>query len=180
MASTILFAPQVRAVQPAFVYTYNETFDIGVGDAKIYFNISSYNTAAQIKAVLYTIIDPNKSSTWGQNSMIKPESGFLWGDFPAYDNEAKQYCLNIGFGSLVKALTKNQFYQVQLYFVDSSVDKPGIVTTQWLEDNKDNISVASQATLIRPIAELQSDYPKFDLKDGAPIVNLSALKGEIA
>jgi hypothetical protein len=263
MASTTLFAPQVRAVQPAFVYNKENESKV-----KIYFNLSSYNTVNDVKYILYTIIDPNKASTWGANSVIKATvapAGYLYVGFaPIQKTEAtpnanrlyymlengeyvykgklsdfetgKDYYyfnnqdyntgefyieINLGYSINFKELTKNQFYQVQLYFSDRepSFKKPkkyqsdkdyyhfnsilktyvqvesstsvtqenfskywitdGVIDSNTLEDNKNNISVASQATLIRPIPELKNGFPVFDFPSTGDIYDLPLLKGRI-
>ena len=60
--STTVFAPTVRAVQPAFIYSE--------GKVKIYFSFSSFNKIDDIKSLRYSLIDPNKKSTYGNNSLI--------------------------------------------------------------------------------------------------------------
>lgn len=222
MASTTLFAPQVRAVQPAFVYNKDSESKV-----KIYFNLSSYNTVNDIKYILYTIIDPNKASTWGTNSVVETTAapvGYLYVSFAIEKTEAtpvanrlyytlessgkyvyegklnefetgKNYYyfnqdqntgeyyieINLGDNTKFKELTKNQFYQVQLYFCDTTTSAPtddDKINNQWLNINKDNISVASQATLIRPIPSLDVGYPNIETLSGT-LYDLSLIKGEI-
>ena len=115
----------------------------------VYFKPSQYNRIEDIKYVLYSVIDPNKASTWGTNSMLLDENRKLeivTFDEIFYDGKTQEYFINIPFNKL-NLLTKNQFYQVQLYFADSAYQ-----IAQNVEENKDHISLASQTTLIRPIA----------------------------
>ena len=219
MASTTLFAPQVRAVQPAFVYNAGETSKV-----KVYFNLSSYNTVNNVGYILYTIIDPNKASTWGTNSVIEAAAapaGYLYvnllsstetasvpkanrlyytvedekyvykGKLSSFETGKDYYYfnqdpdtgefyieINLGDSDNFKELTKNQFYQVQLYLCDKETSTPittNKINNEWLDANKNNISVASQVTLIRPIPELAKTV--FDLP--STIYNLSVLKGRI-
>jgi hypothetical protein len=63
MASTTLFAPSVRAVQPAFIYSSsNHT-------VRVYFTLN-YNPITHVYGLRYSLIDPNKSSIDGGSSMI--------------------------------------------------------------------------------------------------------------
>ena len=180
MASTTLFAPQVRAVQPAFVYNKDNESKV-----KVYFNSSLYNTANDVKYILYTIIDPNKASTWGTNSMIKTVAGpvgYLYEvfDITKEDSNTGEYYIEIDLANPTKfeTFTRNQFYQVQLYFCDRDFISNNIITQSWLNDNKDNISVASQATLIRPISALKDDFPVFETLSDT-LYDLSLIKGII-
>lgn len=131
MASTSLFAPQVRAVQPAFIYP---------GGVKIYFSFSSFNNPEDITLIRYSLIDPNQASTWGNNSMLEgssydSETGAYYKTTSSwtYDSTADEYYISLN-SSNFKTLTTNQFYQMQLWAVDSS-----------------GVSAPSQTTLIRPI-----------------------------
>ena len=63
--STTVFAPTVRAVQPAFIYN--------TGEARVYFSFSSFNDINDIMGLRYSIIDPNKKSAYGSNSMVNIE-----------------------------------------------------------------------------------------------------------
>lgn len=148
MASTSLFAPQVRSVQPAFIYNNNS------GEVKIYFSLSSFNKESDFEAVLYTVIDPNKSSTWSNNSMLKETMS------PAgrgsisknlLEKKSNEFILTLILDPTFKEFNLNQYYQVQLYL--SEIIPSGDITERWLNDNADSISTPSQVTLIRPIEE---------------------------
>lgn len=139
--STTLFAPQVRAVQPAFGYpkTFNEKGEVIVsGIATIYFSLSKYNSDADFTKVRYTIIDPNNLSTWGDNSIILNKNKYIETTIKNSNNE---YYFEIDFSNTdnFASLTNNQFYQIQLYLVK-------------YDDNGNSfVSEPSQASLIRPI-----------------------------
>ena len=134
MDSTALFAPQVRSVQPAFVYdTLNKS-----GTVTIYYTISDFNNYNNFDKIRCKIIDPNKQSGWGSDSMInkdnyveidKEEGSFkinLFGTYTDEDGEEK---------NIFKEFTLNQYYQIQIQLVK------GTSESAW-----------SQASLIRPIS----------------------------
>ena len=73
MASTSIFAPQVKSVQPAFIY--NKEDIVCYGTVGIYLSVSSYNDINDIGGILYSLVDPNLATTWGNNSMLKNNSG---------------------------------------------------------------------------------------------------------
>ena len=129
MASTTLFAPQVRSVQPAFEYNGSS------GEVKIYFSLSAYNKLDEVKAVSFTIADPNIGSGFGAYSIIK--QGAVNKDQFVFNNN--EYYIIINFTGNDVILTKNQYYQVQLTFIAQ-------------DDTK---SLPSQVTLIRPIPPVQ-------------------------
>ena len=109
MASTSLFAPQVRSVQPAFIYDNNS------GEVKIYFSLSSFNKESDFEAVLYTIIDPNKSSTWSNNSMLKETmspAGRGSVDKNLLEKKSNEFILTLTLDSTFKEFNLNQYYQV--------------------------------------------------------------------
>ena len=177
MASTSLFAPIVRAVQPAFIYN-NIT-----GGVDIYFSLSTYNELKDVTGLLYTIIDPNKVSTWGTNSMIKTEAaplGYMgvaksrWTQVSADNNE---YYIHLNLTSNnYQTFTTNQYYQVQLYLISKDLPASNIINSEWLTDNSNYISVASQATLIRPI-----DSPTIKIiGNGSSTYDFSELTGSIS
>ena len=138
--STTLFAPQVRAVQPAFEYskTINEKGKVIAvsGKATVYFSLSKYNSDADFTNVRYTIVDPNNLSTWGDNSIILDEKKYKETTDKPTKNSNNEYYFEIDFSSTsdFAPLTNNQFYQIQLYLVNGNF-----------------ISEPSQTSLIRPI-----------------------------
>ena len=106
MASTVLFAPQVRSVQPAFVYKNNE------GTVKIYYTLSEFNSITPTK-IRYTVTDPNKASSWGSDSMLKNSEFYE----VAYSKDSFDINLN---SSAFKVFTLNQYYQVQIQLVSGT------------------------------------------------------------
>lgn len=159
MASTTLFAPQVRAVQPAFEYA--------TGKAKIYFSLSPYDTFESGDLIEYTLIDPNLASGWGEDSMITSQTDTT--SF-TYDSNSGEYYFEINFRktktnadtgeviNIFKTLNTNQFYQMQLYYCRG-----------------ENKSEPSQPTLIRPI---DKGAVEWFLPQGYTIQN-SVIKGKI-
>lgn len=128
MASISLFAPIVRAVQPAFIYP---------GEVKIYFSLSAFNTDTEVRSIRYTVIDPNIVSSYGNNSVI---NGAEYEDaiFNASqkDENTGEFYFTINT-SILKTLKYNQYYQVQVYLLDAA----GVY------------SAPSQVSLIRPIGQ---------------------------
>ena len=150
MADTILFAPQVRAVQPAFEYS-----SLNKSLCKIYFSVPSFMSVEVISAVQYLIIDPNCSSLNGENNMLKAAEGDGWTTVEfQYDNSLKEYYFEIMDPSVFKNFNVDQYYQIQLRFLA-----------------KDGAhSNSSQISLLRPIsgwanAEIQivSPHPNTSL-----------------
>lgn len=130
MASTSLFAPIVRAVQPAFIYP---------GEVKFYFSLSAFNKADQVEGIKYTVIDPNIVSSYGSNSVIDGA------EYKEIDFNKNQRDINTGEfyfvidtnTNILKTLKYNQYYQVQIYLLDAA----------------GNYSAPSQVSLIRPIGQ---------------------------
>lgn len=164
MASTTLFAPQVRSVQPAFVYNKNSK-----GKVKIYFSLSDYNQNLENFKIRYTLIDPNINSSWGSNSMIQNSEYIEIDSFEINNN--KEYYFEIDFSAKIeypdedklkdvfKELSLNQYYQIQLQLVQGSEE-----------------SLWSQVTLIRPIPAHEIF---FEMKSEATLLTLDKISGWI-
>lgn len=135
MASTSLFAPIVRAVQPAFIYP---------GGVDIYFSLSVFNTDTEVKGIKYIVTDPNIVSSYGSNSVIKGGAEFATTAFnkDQKDNNTGEYYFTIDTTTL-KTLKYNQYYQVQIYLLDK----------EETETSKAIYSAPSQVSLIRPIGQ---------------------------
>lgn len=155
-----LFAPQVSATQPAFIYsTAYKT-----GEVTISFSLSSYNKDDDFSDVRYTIVDPNISSTWGNNSMILNGQNDSQNNIRSYKEAQNltgsngEFSFKISFNATdYEVLTQNQFYQVQLWLVKGN-----------------EVSEASQATLIRPIAA-----PSVEWITSSPTSLLTHLEGRL-
>ena len=130
MASTTLFAPQVRDVQPAFIYDIENK----KGEVKIYFSFSAYNNINDITHIAFTLIDPNLASGWGSNSMIQGGNKAKIITKSAIEN--KEFFtidfFNVQNIDIFKSLNCNQFYQMQLFFINDSTLKEGIIDTNTL------------------------------------------------
>lgn len=158
MASTTLFAPQVRSVQPAFVY--NET----TGSVKIYYSLSEFNKEGDYNSIRYKIIDPNRAAGWGTDSMLngdeyieidKPSNGIIEINLLDKDNNGDDK---------FKVFTVNQYYQVQLQLVKKE------------EGKKIEKSAWSQVTLIRPIPAISEFVIELGEKN---IQEINKISGEI-
>lgn len=190
MASTTLFAPQVRSVQPAFIYSTKIEKDeeendvtVGEGTVKVYFNLSSYNVPENIRYILYSIIDPNQASSWGSNLMFAQlpsiTTAELLRSIPFNKNNKTnngEYYIEVQLDDTFKIFTTNQFYQVQLYFSQADLPNSSIITSSYLSTNKNYISEPSQVTLIRPISQ-----PIITIDgNGSSTYDFSKLTGSIA
>ena len=142
----MVFAPQIRAVQPAFIYDENSG-----GTVKIYFSLPLYNSSNNINKIQYIITDPNKTSTWGTNKIQEGEIN----SWTASGTSAQEYYFSITIEAGV--LVVNQFYQIQIWF-----------------KNGNEISAASQVSLIRPIPSLEVEFDQ----EGS-VYNFSKLSGRI-
>ena len=92
-----LFAPQVQAVQPAFIYkgTTEES------DVTISFSLSDFNSKEDFNKIHYKVIDPNVQSGWG-NDVIKDD--FI---------DSNDLSFSIVFDD-TENLIIDQYYQVQI------------------------------------------------------------------
>ena len=132
----MVFAPQIRAVQPAFIYDKNSERKV-----KIYFSLPLYNSG-DISTIKYIITDPNKTSTWGTNKIQEGE--ITNNKKNVFQNSAQEYYFSITIEEGL--LVVNQFYQIQIWF-----------------KNTDGIfSAASQVSLIRPIPSLEVEFDQSD------------------
>lgn len=153
--STTVFAPSVKAVQPAFIYDIQNS--VNPGEVKVYFSLSSYNNKNEVHGLKYTIIDPNvKSNSSNSSSMLLSSAAFAeTTDFTAVAGSQKDFYFTIQCAEL-KELKLNQYYQVQIYLLDQILYEADGIT------EKDRIySAPSQATLIRPIERPQLNIDIF-------------------
>lgn len=163
--STTVFAPTVRMVQPAFVYN--------TGEARVYFSFSSFNNIDDIVGLRYSVIDPNKKSTYGSNSMVNIEKNDKEDKIFVDKKEIKlgpaaEYYFTINFTKL-NTLTLNQYYQIQIELKE----KEDSNVIWW--------SAPSQATLIRPIPSYTFEIDGLDDEEENEIEsnNLKEIKGII-
>lgn len=155
--STKLYAPQVRAIQPAFVY---DTDNLDSGKVRIYFSLSPYNSLSNFTHIRMTAIDPNQASTWGTNTILINEQSFLDIDknilISLENSEYFYFDFNL---NNFKLLTKNQYYQIQLRLV-----------------NEEQVSDPSQISLIRPIGQPTLNI---GIEDNATINELKVVSGNL-
>jgi hypothetical protein len=190
MASTTLFAPQVRSVQPAFIYKRNIININNQGRVRIYYSLSAYNNNNAFSYVAFSIVDPNKASTWGSNSMINKNavpSGVL-AVKPKKDNNGNilNYIeIDLINRDLFNLFTTNQYYQVQLYLLDKNFPNTMVSVGEYykvLESDLSGeyVSQPSQITLIRPISAIEKFVLEgADNTDTLSILTLGELKGFI-
>lgn len=111
--------------------------------ARIYFTPSIYSNESEISQVYYSVIDSNKATAWGDNSMIKTAAaadGWLSINYNACETDAEtgEKYFEIEFDDSFKDLVPNQYYQLQLR----------------VEDAEGNKSAVSQVSLLRPISTI--------------------------
>ena len=169
--STTVFAPTVRMVQPAFIYNDNDTNK--TGEARVYFSFSSFNNINDIVGLRYSVIDPNKKSTYGSNSMVNVEENNkedkIFVDIESIEpDSAAEYYFIIDFTKL-NTLTLNQYYQIQIELKEKEVGD----TIWW--------SAPSQAALIRPISSYTFEIDGLNVEEENEIEssNLKEIKGII-
>lgn len=165
--STTVFAPTVRAVQPAFIYN--------TGEAKVYFSFSSFNDIDDIIGLRYSVIDPNKKSTYGSNSMVNVEENDkedkIFVDMESIQSDSTtEYYFTIDFDKL-NTLTLNQYYQIQIELKEKEEEVDGVIVVWW--------SAPSQATLIRPIPSYTFEIDGLGDEEEIESSNLKEIKGII-
>ena len=141
-----LYPPILPDTCPAFIRTKS---------CKIYFSLSMYNSAADIKNVQISLVNQRtnasalKTSTYP--SGIKIASLY-------YDPDVRgdyNYYVQINPSDLAeKSFGLNQFYKVQLRFTSKSASNPpssGAALAKWLYDNMQYFSEWSKVCLIKGI-----------------------------
>lgn len=131
MASTTLFAPQVPAVQKAFIYDKE--------NLTLEFYLSEYNNVDDFDFVNITVVDPNLNGGWGQNSLVIDQTGIITIQKNNLTIENNRINATINLKTDCYDLVVNQYYQVQIYLGKGN-----------------DISLPSQVTLIRPIPAIKS------------------------
>jgi hypothetical protein len=107
-----------------------------------------------------------------------------WG----FDDTTKEYFITIDLSDTdtfknFKNFTSNKFYQVQLYFTDSSISTiNGTIDLNWLQTYKNNISESSQSTLIRKIIAPTITFDQFDINSATEetVYDFFKLSGKVA
>lgn len=135
MGSSILFAPQVDAVQPAFVYNKNN----GKGEIKIYFSLSAYNNwEDDFTEVRFSLVDPSSGRSLLASNMHFDSSKNVY--YTAIEKNKINHenpCIILNTQNLHE-LILDKYYQVQIWLAQIT---DGVTI---------NMSPASQITLIRP------------------------------
>lgn len=157
----------------------NYWYEIG-GGVKVYFSLSAFNNPNDIKNILYTVVDPNHGLVNETNSMMTAAfapAGYLSTAFNQDTlNENGEYYFEIDLGNreLFKPFSTGQYYQIQIYLTDIE-SIPNIITTEWINTNKDRISLGSQISLIRPV-----EMPIISIEnDGDAGYELEKVKGNL-
>ena len=180
--STILYAPQVRAIQPAFEYNTKD----GTGEMKVYFSFSSYNNIKDITGIRYSLIDPNQGAN--NSTIIKPkeENGvvknfdsdrnvyykYVSEDELCLGENGAEYYFTITFDDTFNTMKLDQYYQLQIWLTNSNMG-------DFLETA---ISQVSQVSLIRPFCGIK-DFIVEGLSDNeafAPSLDSLMLPARVA
>ena len=157
-----IYPPLVQDVLPAFIRTKA---------CKIYFSLSAYNSAADIKNVQVSLIN-QKTNVSALRSDFYP-SGIKITNM-IYDSNAKgqyNYYIQINPSDLMKnsfglnEFQLNQFYKVQLRFTSINASDPpseGRQLATWLFDNMQYFSEWSKVCLIKGIEQPHISIRGFD------------------
>ena len=153
--SKILYAPQVRAIQPAFEYNK----DTGTGEMQVYFSFSSYNSKEDITGMRYSLIDPNQGAN--NSTIIKPKveneivknfdsnRNVYYNVVPKeklHQNEGEtEYYFTITFDETFNRMKLDQYYQLQIWLTYFN-EEDSLETV---------ISQVSQVSLIRPFCGIK-------------------------
>lgn len=146
--SSLLFAPQVPSVYPAFVYT-------GSGDPNeaILLKIKLYNSTDDFTSIRYSIIDPSS----GESVITDQDSDsfrkfdpiknlYYLEDSDMSDYNANTHEITIGLiQSRLKLLTYDKYYQIQFWLNRTVTEGSGDKAVTYSND-----SPLSQIALLRP------------------------------
>ena len=152
-----LYPPIVPDTTPAFIRTKS---------CKIYFSLSMYNSAADIKNVQISLVNQRTNAsalkTSAYPSGIKIASLY-------YDPDVRgdyNYYVQINPSDLAEgSFGLNQFYKVQLRFTSKSASNPpssGTALAKWLYDNMQYFSEWSKVCLIKGIEQPHISIRGFD------------------
>lgn len=148
-----LYPPTISTFLPAFVNTT---------DANIYFSLSPYNSASQIKKVHVTLVNQLNNE-----SALNNLNGILFSDLKQDEASGMYYVVIPTTAVKGNQFNINQFYKVQLRF-----DSYGIVPTaenqitNYLLEHQSSFSEWSTVCLIKPILLPNIQLRPFDTYTG--------------
>lgn len=147
-----LYPPQVNTFMPAFVNTQ---------DAYIYFSLSPYNEATEIKRVHVSVTN----QLTNENALIDP-SGILITNLLLNKKTGMSYIV-IPYSSIKNGWGINQFYKVQIRFdsYEGEAYKEGMPSSllnSYLLDYRAYFSEWSSVCLVRPILQPDIKLRSFD------------------
>ena len=152
-----LYPPICPDTIPAFIRTKS---------CKIYFSLSMYNSAADIKNVQISLVNQRTNASALKTSTYP--SGIKIANL-YYDPDVRgdyNYYVQINPSDLTEgAFGLNQFYKVQLRFTSKSASNPpssGAALAKWLYDNMQYFSEWSKVCLIKGIEQPHISIRGFD------------------
>ena len=138
-----LYPPIVDTYMPAFVI--NEL----KGTCKIYFSLSKYNTASDIKSIWVTV-----NNQYTNESVVNTATGLKVFSTLSVDNSRDgddKYYITLQNEDIKDGWSLNQLYKVQIRFC--SVAPPDNLTMNWVVNNSNLFSEWSTVCLIQGIAQ---------------------------
>lgn len=152
-----LYPPICPDTIPAFIRTKS---------CKIYFSLSMYNSAADIKNVQISLVNQRTNASALKTSTYP--SGIKIANL-YYDPDVRgdyNYYVQINPSDLVEgSFGLNQFYKVQLRFTSKAASNPpssGAASAKWLYDNMQYFSEWSKVCLIKGIEQPHISIRGFD------------------
>lgn len=148
----------LSSLYPPIVDTYMPAFVINAlgGTCKIYFSLSKFNTASEIKSVWVTV-----NNQYTNESVINTATGLKVFSTLSIDNSRDgddKYYITLQNSDIKDGWSLNQLYKVQIRFCSAAA--PSNVTMNWVVSNSSLFSEWSTVCLIQGIAQ-----PTLELKN---------------
>ena len=157
---------------PSFVSTFAPAF-VSTSSPKIYFSLSSFNTASDIRRVHVSVVNQSTNE-----NALTDATGIYISEGLQYDTEVGMYYVTVPVdhirnGASSTGWTHNQFYKLQLRF-DSYTGDGVINNSDYFLSHLAYFSEWSEIQLLRPILQPKALLRTFDTSDGAatPAFNL--------
>lgn len=139
-----LYPPIIDTYMPAFIASSE-----GQGECRIYFSLSKYNIAEDIKSIWITI-----NNQYTNESVINTSTGLKIFNRLNEDTTRAgddRYYITITDGDIVNGWVLNQLYKVQIRFCMQAA--PADLTMNWVVDNEGSFSEWSTVCLIQAISQ---------------------------
>lgn len=170
MLQTILYPPILSATSPAFIRD-------NARGCRIYFSISSYNAASEIKYVQVAIRSQKTNL-----SVLNREKYPCEVKVMEKQKDGEKYYITIEKEDMINNIFEiNQYYKIQLRFVGAEATDISLLPPQqiasWLDTNKTKFSEWSKVTLTKPISNPTLSLYTYNLDN--TITTLSKINGII-